>query len=219
VPRSFAARAAAATGWGLVILFAAATLSRARLYADEISFWSAASTGEPDSGAARMNLGNALYKAGDRDRAAENYRRALGMTLSDPDRALALTNLGSVLYQEGDRKGAETYLREAASMPQADATVAFNLGALLYQNGYDSQTRGEEAKSAAELGEAAGYLERAVGLDPYHARAWMLLGNCEMAAGHRERARAEWGKVIELDGADGLIGREAALALSRSAAR
>ena len=206
---------AIALGWGLVLLFTAVTLVRTRIYADEQTFWSAATRAEPASGAARVNLGNALYNGGDPEGAAAVYRQALELQLTDPDRALALTNLGSVLYQKGDKVQAEAMLRDAAKLPGADATVEFNLGALLYQNGYAQQSRNETAAAHATLAEAAVHLARAVELDPYHARAWMLLGHCEREAGQVERASEAWKRVIAIDGLDGLVGREAAVALNQ----
>lgn len=205
-----------ALGGFLVAVYAILAVFRTPLYADELTFWSAATRAEPSSGAARMNLGNAQYAHGDSEGAMTSYRRALSLPLGVQDRTLALTDLGSVLYRKGRLDEAESTLREAASLAANGPTENFNLGALLYQKGLASQQRGDMEGTRRALEEARLYLERAVANDALHAQAWMLLGHCELYRGDVAAAKRCWTKVLEIDGPEGPVGREAAVALTRT---
>lgn len=208
-----------ALGLALAGVYMIGSHQRTPLYADEMSFWTAAVAAEPASGAAWINLGNALYAHGQSDRAVDSYRRALSLPLSAQDRSLALTDLGAVLYQNDRLEEAERILREAAALAPNSSTQSFNLGAFLYQKGLASQSRSDAEEARRAFEEARVHLRRAVDREATHSRAWMLLGHCEQYRGNAVAARGAWTRVIEIDGPEGPVGREAAIALSRTGPR
>jgi len=204
-----------ALGWGLVVLFAVVAVARRPVYADDRSFWTAAIASEPDSGAARMNLGNVLARERDLEGAQRIYREALDRKLGPADLSLVLTDLGSVLYQAGKWPEAEGILRRAVTIDGAGATANFNLGAFLFQKGMERLKQGDVAGSLPPIEEARPYLEKAVAQDASHVRALTLLGHCYQSEGRIPEARAAYERAVRIDGRDGLFGREAAGELDR----
>ena len=211
--------ATTAAGWVLVAVFAAASWARSSIYADDRAFWTAALAADPSLGAAELNLGNALARADDYPGAVEAYRRALALDLSDADRPLATSDLGAALYGMGRTEEAEPLLRSAARMPSADATAQFNLGAFLYQLAMAEVRHGNRTNARPVFAEAEAALVRAVSLDRWHAKAWLVLGHSRAAQGEIARAREAWSRALEIDGADGEAGREASAALARTSSR
>jgi Tfp pilus assembly protein PilF len=110
---------------------------------------------------------------------------------------------------------AEGVLRRAASLPGANATVNFNLGAFLFQKGMTSLRQRDSVGMRTALDEARVWLERAVRQEPNHVKALLLVGNCYHSEGRDDEARRAWTRVVEIDGAQGIIGREAANFLAR----
>lgn len=204
-----------ALGWTLVGVFTVVSVVRRPVYADDRSFWTAATAAEPGSGAALMNLGNVLARDGDLEGAQQNYRRALGKNLGSADLSLVLTDLGSVLYQMGQMAEAEGILRRAVTIEGAGATAHFNLGAFLFQKGMERLRQGDIPGSRVPIEEARPFLETAVGQDASHVRALTLLGHCYRSEGRIPQARAAYERVIRIEGREGYIGREAAAALDQ----
>jgi tetratricopeptide (TPR) repeat protein len=204
-----------ALGWALVLLFSIACVARRPVYADDRSFWTAATAAEPDSGAALMNLGNVLAREGDLEGAQRTYRAALDRKLGAADLSLVLTDLGSVLYQSGKMAEAEGILRRSVTIDGAGATANFNLGAFLFQKAMERLKAGDVPGSRPPLEEARPYLEKAVAQDASHVRALTLLGHCYESEGRIPEARAAYERVIAIEGRDGYIGREAADALDQ----
>jgi len=204
-----------ALGWALVAVFTLASVVRRPVYADDRAFWSAAIAAEPDSGAAFLNLGNALARNGDLEGAQRTYRQALEKRLGGADLSLVLTDLGSVLYQSGKMAEAEGILRRAVTIDGAGATANFNLGAFLFQKGMERLKAGDIPGSRPPIEEARPYLERAIAQDASHVRALTLLGHCYESEGRIAEARAAYERAVRIDGRDGAIGREAAAALDQ----
>lgn len=79
---------------------------------------------------ARYVLADALTRAGDRRRAAEEWARTVEL---QPGRAVAWANLGAVLAQSGHWVRAEEAFEEAHRLAPEDKVVADNLGACRYE--------------------------------------------------------------------------------------
>lgn len=70
--------------WVVLPLLVAATLSRNALYADPAELWSDAARKSPAKARPHVNLGHALYEAGELDRAIHELRRALAIDRDNP---------------------------------------------------------------------------------------------------------------------------------------
>lgn len=87
-----------------------------------------ASDADPDDGAVRYDLANALVRTGHRAQAVAEYRRALSDLASGS--ALAERtwyNLGNACFESGDRPQAAADYREALTLDPRDADAAHNL--------------------------------------------------------------------------------------------
>ena len=82
----------------------------------------------PDVSELHNNLGNALAREGDLDRAEAELREALTL---DPANAEAHNNLGAVLVQRGDYRRAENEFRDAVRITPQHSEAHNNLGSLL----------------------------------------------------------------------------------------
>jgi protein O-mannosyl-transferase len=83
------------------------TVVRNRVYSDEVSFWSDAARKSPLKARTRNNLGYALFRAGEEDRALEEFRAALRL---DPDHVGARENLlrvWKIKHSQPPRKATE----------------------------------------------------------------------------------------------------------------
>src|SRR6185436_14370764 len=99
------------------------------------------------------NLGNALARLGDLDRAADSLKRAIseGDTAAD-----AHHDLGLVLYGRGQLEDAITEFRTALDLRNGnDAEVHRNLGRALYESGALEDARKELEVAIAQRAGAA----------------------------------------------------------------
>ncbi len=115
--------------------------------------------------------------------AREGVQRALSLEPDLPDalyaKAVMATNF------DYDWKGAAETLRKALVLAPQDP-------ALLTEAGNLAGARGESKK-------ALDFIRRAVALDPVNAQARSFLGGTLLSLGYREEARAEYGRMIELN--------------------
>ena len=111
-------------------------------------------TSEPPSAEDYFNLGNISHRAGDLDKAAALYRRALEIA---PDHAKSHNNLGAALNEQGRLNAAIASYRHAIALDPNHERAHYNLGLAL-------QTQGE-------FNEAAASFRAAVKLRPSYAKA------------------------------------------------
>lgn len=145
--------------------------------------------------------GRELYRSGQREQAAECFRRAVEL---QPDYATALSNLGNILTELDKPDEAEVYCCRAVAVDPHYATAHNNLGyALLKQE---------------RMEEAAASFERAVELRPDYLLAQCNLGRALQAARCFEDAEAAWRRGLQLQprSVDALCGLgDALLSLDR----
>ncbi len=99
-------------------LRAAVALEDAGKYADAADAYRAILAAHPDSTVAWTNLGNAEVELGDKAKAEEAFRKALGIDSTSAD---ALNNLAWLLYQEQRLDEAERLAHRAVEAPAPDA--------------------------------------------------------------------------------------------------
>lgn len=88
--RRTAATAAVAACAASAVWLGVATVGRNRIYRDEVTFWADAAHKSPEKARPHANLGYALMKAGELDRAISEFRIALAL---EPDNIAASENL------------------------------------------------------------------------------------------------------------------------------
>ncbi len=134
--------------------------ARVRMYADTLALWQDNLAKAPNSVRAHTNYGNALLKAGDKQAAIEEFKRAIAI---DPNNANeANTNL-SVLYQQlGQPQLAVAHGRAAAKGWAALPLAHVNLALALMDLG--------------EVGEATSEADIAIKLAPNFSKAQNAMG-------------------------------------------
>lgn len=127
------------------------------------------------------NLGFAYSRAGNRELAKENYRKALEIF---PDYVEAHNNLGNILIAEGDfTKGIE-HLQHAVGLDKENASAQNNLG-----NAYARQ--GKVANSLV-------HFQTALELKPDYAEAHFNLANACLILGRADQAVEEFTRLLKL---------------------
>lgn len=94
---------------------------------------------DPSLANAITNLGNLLFRRGDRDEAEQLYIRALRV---DPDQPEAFYNMGFIRYEQGDLAGAVLNFKRAIASDPAFSDAHFNLAMALHD-----LARPDEARS------------------------------------------------------------------------
>ncbi|MFW0837901.1 MAG: tetratricopeptide repeat protein [Candidatus Komeilibacteria bacterium] len=149
---------AGGTATVILIIFTGINFVHARVYKDNISFWTNAVETSPTSAFNRNNLGAMYYISGKLDDAAQQWRAAIQLNPREP---LVQNNLGLIAAAQGNYEQAEKhYLKELTLHP--DYTNAlFNLGiTYLHQN---------------KPTEAAEYWEKTLAIDPAYWSAYQNL--------------------------------------------
>jgi len=135
----------------------------------------------PEEPVVHYNLGNALQDLGELDKAAVNYRRALGIKA---DFAEAHYNLGNVLRDLGQFDDAVASYRRALELKPDYATACNNLGNVLKEQG--------------QLDAAVASFRRALELRPDYATAHNNLGNVLQELGQLDEAVASYRRALEI---------------------
>jgi Flp pilus assembly protein TadD len=166
-----------------------ATLAVQVLLADEreadalaIAQWEDLARDDPSNPSSHYNLGVLRAKAGDWERAARHYARALAI---DPGDAATHHQLAATYYRLGrEDRALQQYARAVELDPWlVDAQVV--LGYLLTRRG--------------EPDLAVRHLQRALELEPDQARVHLFLGQAHERRGDTGSARASYRRALELE--------------------
>jgi hypothetical protein len=112
----------------VVILYGGMTLHRGRSWTSDLRLWTDAAAKIPDNGLIWLNLGQAHFETGDRDRAMECYEKALEAPYHASGRAKAHNNRGAILRAQGRLDEAEAAFRAAIAEDPDYATAHYGLG-------------------------------------------------------------------------------------------
>lgn len=131
-------RVVAALAGAAVLAFFPATLGRNALWTDEVALWEADSrAADPLDAVVEAELGGALFRVGDAERALGHFREscrrvdALAARYPSeglPDRCAARESIASALSELGDYAGARTLLETLVAEEPLVALHRFNLG-------------------------------------------------------------------------------------------
>jgi len=166
----------------LFIILAAATWTRAGIYAKSGALWRDTVEKNPNVWVAHYNLGNAYLQAGRIEDAIEQYDQAVRI---EPDHQEVQNNLAFALLQAGRVSDAIVHLEEVVRINPRSATGHYNLG-----NTYLRAGRGQDA---------TGQYEQAVRLNPDYVPAHVNLGFALAQRGRFDEAMRHWETALRLD--------------------
>ena len=174
------ARAAIAAGVAAVLVIGAAgTLRRNRVWNDDVTLWEDTARKSRISGMALRSLGTAYQKRGRLAEARNAFDQALQRRNTVRGLQIIHNNLGTIAMYEQDFIAAQRHYKDALAInPNAPDTL-FNLGLVVLQGG----GRGREAADAA-----IPHFLRAQKLSPYDPDIDAVLGQAFAATGQKERA-------------------------------
>jgi Flp pilus assembly protein TadD len=194
----------AAAGWGLARLgarvgrpaalavlvvlllgYGARTVARNVDWRDERSIYEATLRLAPESARVHTNLGRVLWLSGDKERARQEFARAIELRPNHWQTADAHNHLGLIYQQEGRQQEAFAEFRRAIELYPRSSSPYVNLAVTLQALG-----RNDDARRA---------LEQALVLDPRNADAHNNLGNIYFNAGDLARAREHYLRAISLN--------------------
>ncbi len=206
------ARAASTPGVATIALaltlLTATTVTRNRLWQNELTLWTAVTDRMQDHPLPYLNLGLALADAGRTSEAEAAYRRALALDPPDTTRQRTSIDLGLLLLERGALEEAEDlFTRANAIGPHA---IAFRGLAMIARiRGQAALRAGDVATADTELKRALADLKRALAINPRYPQAYLTLGGVLYDAGQYHNALGQYEKAAALAG-DDAIGREAA---------
>ncbi len=122
----------AATAGVLLVSLAARAAARNPDWRDDRALFASAVRVEPDNADAHFALGDAHARAGEPERARDEWDHALRL---DPRNVLALTNVGTYYAQRGDSVRAEQYFRRVLEVDERDDVAHFNLALIAERSG------------------------------------------------------------------------------------
>lgn len=178
----------ALVGTGVVVLVAlsATTVTRNRVWADELALWTDAAAKSPHHAVVRVNLGNEYLRRGDADRAMAEYQEAIGRV---PDYALAHYNVGVIHLGRGEYVQARAALEQASALTPDGAEPLAALGTVYH-------ALGDTVRENDALTRAAAALERR----PHPPAARIAVAEALAKSARWEDAAAHYRTVLAQEG-------------------
>lgn len=165
----------------LTAMFVVMTVSRNRVWADNLGLWEDAAAKAPGKPRAHFNLGQAYQNAGRWPEATREYARALELK---PDIYAAYSNMAAMLLDQGQFDKARELLLKVTTLSPGFTEGFINLGVL-----YLRQRETDEAIQA---------LSKAVELDPGNFGAHFNKAEALSQKGDFKAALEEYKKTVHL---------------------
>jgi tetratricopeptide (TPR) repeat protein len=116
----------------LILVFGFATYQRNLIWKDDLTLWSDNVRKSPAKARVYDYLGLAYQKAGDLDKAIQQYRKSLSL---DPFYADAHNNIGIAYFDKGLVDNAITHFKHAIEIDPSHADAHYNLGVAYGEKG------------------------------------------------------------------------------------
>ncbi|GMR04291.1 MAG: tetratricopeptide repeat protein [Thermodesulfobacteriota bacterium] len=129
--------AAMAAAVVLLIVYSAASWHRSRVWKNDYNLWSDTIVKSPGSANAHYNLGWALHRMGEYDRAEAEYKAALTLA---PNKEEAHYNLALIYTDRGDFKGAARHYKESIRLKPRSYGAYYNLAVIYQKMGRGSES-------------------------------------------------------------------------------
>lgn len=200
----------------IVLVLAAATFARNRIWGSELTLWEEVTERSPDNARGHYNLGTIYKGKGRIQDAVHQYETAIRL---DPEYAEAYNNLGNIYREKGSLdKAIELYRTAIISYPQYSKAYN-NLGAAYALKGALQKAEenyltalkfdpdfaeaynnlGSIYKSRGQLNDAVIHFKKAIELQPSFAEAYNNLGNMYKSRGSVDEAIRLYNEAIRLD--------------------
>ncbi|MDH3284126.1 MAG: tetratricopeptide repeat protein, partial [Acidobacteriota bacterium] len=173
-----------------------ATVQRAKVWRNDLAFWTDTSQKSPDQGLPHLHLGIAYSQMGYLDRALAEYQEALAKYDDAEGRSKALNNMGSLyLRQQRWDEAIDSFRRALGEVP-VYATAHYNWA--LAENSL-SESATTPADQSQRLQNALAHFEEALRINPRYTKAHLQYGVLLRRLGRADRARGHFQQVIKLD--------------------
>jgi tetratricopeptide (TPR) repeat protein len=170
------------TGLTFLVLIGGLSFRHVSVYRDNERLWQYTLSVAPECSYAYYFLGYTYFKAGDHDRAANQYREALRI---NPKYALAAKALGDIYSVKGDWEAGIEYYSLATRISPKYAKAEYNLGALLLKSG--------------RRAEAARHFRRVLDISPRYLDAHIVLGLMALDVGDKSEAMNHFRRALQID--------------------
>lgn len=115
----------------VIILYAAGSMNRSRVWKDDLALWTDTARGFPDkvqqTEKVHYNLAWALHKRGDLDRAINEYKKTLS---ENPKKEKAHFNLAIIYEKKGNMRGAMEHYTQTVKLNPLHEMALYNLATL-----------------------------------------------------------------------------------------
>ncbi len=199
----------------LLILYAAGTIQRNRVFGDVYGLWKDAALKSPNKWRPHNNLADAYEQVGNYEEALEEYRTVLKL---DPGRMRAYYGLGNVYHAMGRPEEAIADYQRAIAVDSTFALSHNNLGIVYDELGRSDLAEEEYGKALrlkpdfvkpynnlailyaqrGELERAKGTIARAIRLDPRYAIGHHTLGKIYALQGKWEQAGLAFERAVNV---------------------
>jgi tetratricopeptide (TPR) repeat protein len=200
----------------VAVLLGFFTFQRNQAYASTLSIWSDTVAKRPENARAHNNLGEILFKAGQKTEAVQQYQEAVRLKPADPDYHY---NLATALSDTGRAQESLGQFEETMQLVPDYAPAHLNYGLALMKAGQASKAiehyrealriNPDYAEAYNELGialgqtgqmpEAIAQFEQALRIDPDEAKPHNNLGFAFRQAGRLEDALAQFKEALRLN--------------------
>ncbi|HUB67103.1 MAG TPA: tetratricopeptide repeat protein [Candidatus Methylacidiphilales bacterium] len=167
---------------GLLLILGAASWQRSWVYRNSVTLWSDTLAKNPACGEAYNNLGAALSRQGQLDKATALFQKALKI---NPKDARAYFNLGDVLFKKGEMDAAAVQFQKTLEVDPAYAEACVNLGTIFFKEG--------------QTDEAIAQYQRALQINPHLTGAYDNFGKILSQTGQPDQAMIEYQKALEIN--------------------
>lgn len=199
-------------GLALCLFYVVFTVKGQGVWRNSITLWERAIEKSKGQFSVHLNYGNALRKAGKKDEAIEEYRKALNRG-TQGGKTMVSSNIGGVYLDKGDFENAEKWYRRALAYDPNSVMANYNLGYMFFVRG-DRILSGILRKERADAGKeqipisdyklaekyyelAEEHLKHTLELRRSYSRAHFYLAQVYIRFGERDKAKEHAEKALQ----------------------
>ena len=182
----------------LVLLGAALTIQRNRIWHDNYLLWSDTAAKSPADGLPLRSLAATTLERGDAAGAERLFLQALERRNTTRGQFIIYNNLGTIALGRNDEGAAERYYRHALALDPTEADTLYNLGLIALRRGTNAVRTPDAADRAANNRDARALFEQARATNPYDPEIYVGLGQAARALGDEPTARRHFEQALRL---------------------